>query len=103
MAEEKIRNRSPTTKMSLAASRPKSFANPAHEGTAGPGAYDDGKRFDSDVKTFTIGEKKQRRIEPSAGPGQYDPELADEYTRAKAPRVNLGGNSPSRQDFTLKG
>jgi len=82
--------------MTMAASRPKSFANPAHEGTAGPGAYDDGKRFDTGVKTFTIGGKKDHRIDPSVGPGEYEPELAEDYRRARAPRVNLGGNSPSR-------
>ena len=38
--------------------RPDTFANEAHVGTAGPGQYDDGVRFNSNVKSFKIGEKR---------------------------------------------
>jgi len=73
LAEEKMRARSPTTKMSRAASRPKSFANPAHEGTAGPGAYDDGKKFGADVKPIKISRTKRiERRDPNGGPGEYN-------------------------------
>lgn len=42
-----------------------------------PGQYDDGKRFNSGVKGFKIGEKRETRIETTAGPGTYDVERAE--------------------------
>lgn len=63
--------------------RPTSFANPAQVETAGPGHYDDGVRFDSNVKSFKIGTKSEKKIEMSAGPGQYDAERASTMTKSR--------------------
>jgi len=46
-----------------------------------PGQYDDGIRFDSNVKTFKIGEKREDRMARTAGPGEYSPERADAVTK----------------------
>ena len=69
--------------------------------TAGPGQYDDGIRFNSNTKTFTIGEKRQERVVESMGPGTYDPDRADGITKAKMPNINMG-SSPSRGSFIKK-
>lgn len=42
-----------------------------------PGQYDDGKRFNSDVKGFKIGEKRLEKPSEGMGPGAYSPERAD--------------------------
>jgi len=60
----------------------------------GPGAYDDGKNFGSDVKTFTIGEKKERPIERTAGPGEYD--ANDSPTRFRVPEVKIAPPSANQ-------
>ena len=60
-----------------------------------PGQYDDGIRFNSNVKSFTIGEKRADRIETTVGPGQYDLERADVLTKTKIANVNMG-SSPAR-------
>ena len=67
-----------------------------------PGQYDDGKRFNSDVKGFRIGEKREKRIEQSAGPGAYSPEKADGQTKNKMPNIDLG-KSPARPQSFAKG
>ena len=83
------------TKISKARARPKSFAGPEAEGPA-PGAYDDGKRFNTNVKPMTIGRKRERP--PTAygpAPGSYKPERAEKLTRPKTagPRFD---KSPAR-------
>lgn len=67
-ADDFTRPKSPTTKMSKAASRPKSFANPSQE-NIGPGAYSNGKKFGEGIKTFKIGEKREEKIGGGVGPG----------------------------------
>ena len=60
-----------------------------------PGQYDDGKRFNSGVKGFKIGEKRETRIETTAGPGTYDVERAETQTKTKTANINMG-SSPAR-------
>ena len=38
-----------------------------------PGQYDDGKRFNSGVKSFKIGQKREMPIRETVGPGTYEP------------------------------
>ena len=63
--------------------------------TAAPGQYDDGKRFNSDVKGFKIGERREKKIKKTAGPGEYEPERAEGMTKCKTPNIDLG-KSPAR-------
>jgi len=83
--------------MSSSPERPGLFNKPSGEANVGPGQYDDGKGFGSDVRGFTIAEKRDPLRGPdTAGPGAYEPERADGQTRPKTPNINLG-SSPSRQ------
>ena len=61
----------------------------------GPGQYDDGKRFGSETRTFTIGEKRAERVREGMGPGAYSPERGDALTKTKTVNINMG-SSPSR-------
>ena len=54
--------------MGSSPSRPASFAKGGDVNVA-PGQYDDGVRWNDNVKSFKIGEKRQERIEMTAGPG----------------------------------
>ena len=68
-----------------------------------PGQYDDGKRFNSNVKSFRIGEKRPERVVESMGPGAYEPDRADGQTKPKMPNITMGA-SPSRpQSFAKSG
>ena len=60
-----------------------------------PGQYDDGIRFNSNVKSFRIGEKRAEKMTESMGPGAYSPERADAITKTKMVNINMGG-SPAR-------
>jgi hypothetical protein len=71
-------------------SRPQSFANPSQIEGVSPGQYDDGKDFLSDVKGFKIGEKRPQKLDDSVGPGRYNPDKADAYTKPQAPQINIG-------------
>ena len=75
--------------------RPNSFAAKAQDGSAGPGQYNDGIRFNSSVKSFRIGEKRTEIPKESMGPGAYDPDKADRMTKPKIKNIDLG-KSPSR-------
>ena len=55
-------------KMGSSPSRPVSFARGGDIDVA-PGQYDDGKRFNSDVKSFRIGEKRIEKTVEGLGPG----------------------------------
>ena len=47
-----------------------------------PGQYDDGIRFNTSSKSYTIGEKRPEKVrETSVGPGAYSPEKADGQTK----------------------
>ena len=67
-----------------------------------PGQYDDGKRFNDNVKSFRIGEKRPERPNTNMGPGAYDPERADSLTKSKMPNINMGG-SPARPHSFAQG
>jgi len=80
--------------MGSSPSRPMSFARGGDVDVA-PGQYDDGQRFNSNAKSFKIGEKREERITKTLGPGEYDHEKADAMTKTKLVNVNMG-SSPSR-------
>ena len=84
----------PNIDMGQSPARPHSFAK-AGDIDVAPGQYDDGKRFNSGVKGFKIGEKRDSPIRESAGPGTYDPTRADRLTKQKTPNIDLG-QSPAR-------
>ena len=67
----------------------------------GPGQYDDGKRFGSETRTFTIGEKRAERVREGMGPGAYSPERGDALTKTKTVNINMG-SSPSRASLIQK-
>ena len=102
-AQAAIRPASPMTKISKARARPKSFANP-NASSVGPGAYDDGKRWNSNVKPMTIAKKRDRppsSITPAAG--SYNPERAEALTRPKTAYPKFD-KSPSRpRNFAVPG
>ena len=56
----------------------------ANSNTAGPGQYDD-RSYDiaNNMKSFTIGERRETKIIETAGPGMYSPEKADALTKSK--------------------
>ena len=91
----------PNINLGSSPARPQSFAK-ANDTEAAPGQYDDGIRFNSNVKSFKIGEKRETRIEQTAGPGTYSPERAESQTKQKTPNIDLG-RSPSRPQSFAKG
>ena len=54
--------KTPNINLGSSPARPQSFAK-ANDTDAAPGQYDDGIRFNSGVKSFKIGEKRETRIE----------------------------------------
>ena len=74
-----------------------------HEHATSPGQYDDGIRFNTGIKPFKIGEKREKPIPKTAGPGDYSPERGDSLTKTKTPNIDLG-KSPSRPNtFAVAG
>ena len=66
-----------------------------------PGQYDDGIRFNSNSKSYTIGEKRTEKMKVTdVGPGQYSPEKADCLTKTRITQVNLATSS-TRHDHTI--
>ena len=82
--------------MGSSPSRPMSFAKGGDVNVA-PGQYDDGVRFNSNVKSFTIGTKTETKIETSAGPGQYDAERSLSVTKSRS-KAALIGKDKARPD-----
>ena len=80
--------------MGTSPSRPHSFAKGGDVNVA-PGQYDDGVRWNSNVKGGRIGEKRPEKTRDGMGPGAYSPERADALTKSKTPNINMG-TSPSR-------
>ena len=91
----------PNVTMGGSPSRPASFAKGGDVDVA-PGQYDDGIRFNSNVKGFKIAEKRESRTIETMGPGAYNHEAADGLTKAKMPNINMG-SSPSRPASFAKG
>jgi hypothetical protein len=52
------KTKSPNINLGSSPSRPGTFANSGTDFQAAPGQYDDGMRFNSGVKGFKIGEKR---------------------------------------------
>ena len=75
-AEKITRPKTPNINMGGSPARPKSFARSGDVDVA-PGQYDDGKRFNDNVKSFKIGEKRPEKPREGMGPGAYSPERAD--------------------------
>ena len=90
-----------TINMASSPSRPNTFAKSNGYDVA-PGQYDDGIRFNQNVKSFTIGEKRTEKMTESMGPGAYSPERADAITKTKMVNINMG-SSPSRPASFAKG
>lgn len=101
-ATSATKSRVPTATFSKTKARPGTFASAEHIDSAGPGQYDDGKRFNSNVKSFRIGEKRPEKVKKSMGPGEYSPERADAMTKSKTPNITMGG-SPSRPKSFARG
>ena len=87
--------------MGSSPARPNSFAKGGDLDVA-PGQYDDGMRWNSGVKSFKIGQKREEHIPQTAGPGTYDPEVADRLTKQKMVNINMG-SSPARPSSFAKG
>ena len=82
--------------MGTSPSRPKNLTK-SGEFDVAPGQYDDGVRFNSNVKSFKIGEKRQEKVEMTAGPGQYDAERASSVTKSRT-RAAIITNEKARPD-----
>ena len=100
-ADGLIKPKMPNINLGSSPSRPASFAKGGDVDVA-PGQYDDGIRFNSNVKGFKIAEKRETRTVETMGPGAYNHEAADGLTKAKMPNINLG-SSPSRPASFAKG
>ena len=71
-AESLTKSKTPNINLGSSPSRPQSFAVQGAEYHGGPGQYDDGVKFNTGVKGFKIGEKRDQPIQRTAGPGEYD-------------------------------
>ena len=95
-AEKLTKPKVPGVDLGKSPSRPQTIEVPGTDASAGPGAYDTGKKFGADVKTFTIGMKRPKKVcEPNPGAGTYEPQRAEVLTKPKTPAVDMG-KSPSR-------
>lgn len=77
--------------------RPANYGNRTADSPA-PGQYDDGKRFNSNIKPITIGKRRndpRTTKDENPGAGNYNPERGEMLTKPKVPGVDMG-KSPSR-------
>lgn len=89
--------------MSKAAARPKSFANP-YAVDVGPGAYDDGKRWNSNVKAMTIGKRRSARpSDKNPGAGTYNPDIAEAATRPKSAFAKFDKSPARPRNLAIQG
>ena len=93
-ADSLTKSKSPNINMGGSPARPASFAQGGDVNVA-PGQYNDGKRFNDNVKSFRIGEKRPEKPDTNMGPGAYDPERADSLTKSRTANIDMG-NSPAR-------
>ena len=85
------RFRNPEVKFAPPSSKTVVNSNPAQH-HIGPGAYDDGKKFGDDAKTFKIREpSREKPADPNGGPGQYNPN--DSPTKYRNPEIDFGKQS----------
>ena len=83
-AEVLTRPTTTTTKISNSPSRPKSFAIQSQINNLGPGSYIDGNIFGKEVKPVYIRARpKEIFQDPTRGPGNYNPELAESVTKPR--------------------
>ena len=67
------------------------------DANVGPGQYDDRNyEIGSKSKGFIIGEKRQERVIETMGPGAYDADRADAYTKVKTSTTINMSSSPAR-------
>ena len=71
------------------------------EQTLGPGEYSEPKKFGDDVVSYTFSAKKDQKIDPSAGPGEYDLDRSVSATRYRSPSAIIDG-SPARGSMISK-
>ena len=62
MADGLTKTKMPNINLGSSPSRPHTVANQGSEFQGAPGQYDDGVRFNSGVKSFRIGEKREQPI-----------------------------------------
>ena len=86
--------------MGTSPARPASLVKKGDVNVA-PGQYNDGIRFNSNVKSFKIGQKREQTVEHTVGPGYYEPNKAEALTKCKAPNVKMG-SSPARPSSFAK-
>lgn len=79
-AEALTKSKIPNINMGSSPARPKSLVK-AGDLDVAPGQYDDGIRFNSNTKSFRIGEKRPEKVKEGMGPGEYSPERADCLTK----------------------
>ena len=91
-----------TVNMASSPARPASFAQKGGADVA-PGQYDDGIRFNSNTKSFTIGEKRMERVVETMGPGQYSPERGESLTKTRVKTVNIASSPARPATFAKKG
>ena len=95
------KTRTVNTLFSKTKARPESFAK-SGDIDVSPGQYNDKVRFNSNSKSFTIGEKRVETVRETMGPGAYSPEKADAVTRTKQVSIRLG-SSPARPASFARG
>ena len=71
---------------SPARARPNAFER--DDPRIGPGEYDDGQRWNSNVKPVTIGVKRPKRVEKDQR--NYSPERAEAITKTKVATFTMG-------------
>ena len=98
-ADAITKHKIPNINMGSSPSRPKSFAK-GDDVDVAPGQYDDGQRWNSNVKSMTIGEKRAETR--TVDNRDYDHERADAVTKSKIPNINMG-SEPSRPVSFAKG
>ena len=57
--------------------------------------------FGSDVKSFKMGQRLKAKVESAPGPGAYQADKADSFTKVKSPIVRLD-SGPARPDHFAK-
>ena len=63
--------------------------------------YDTHKKFGAETKTFSMGVKREVKIEKTAGPGQYEVERATSATKQRL-RGGIMSKSAKKIDFASK-
>ena len=86
--------------MGKSPSRPTSFVKAGED--VAPGQYDDGMRWNSNSKSFKIGEKRSQKIEMTAGPGQYEVDKANSVTQTRVKSAIIPAEKARPETFANK-